>query len=31
VIDTQLSINGDNLFLLGHLPADISGWSIFGG
>jgi len=31
VIDTQLSINGDNLFLLGYLPADISGWSIFGG
>ena len=31
VMDTQLSINGDNVFLLGCLPSELDGWSIFGG
>jgi hypothetical protein len=31
VMDTQLSINGDNLFLLGYVPEDLYGWSIMGG
>lgn len=31
VMDTQLSINGDNLFLLGCLPNQLHGWDIMGG
>ena len=31
VMDTQLSINGDNLFLLGCEPSSVSGWDIMGG
>jgi Ca2+-binding RTX toxin-like protein len=31
VMDTQLSINGDNIFLLGCLPNQLSGWDIMGG
>lgn len=31
VMDTQLSINGDNIFLLGCLPNELDGWSIMGG
>jgi Ca2+-binding RTX toxin-like protein len=30
VMDTQLSINGDNLFLLGCDPSSVSGWDIMG-
>ena len=30
-MDTQLSINGDNVFLLGCLPNQVSGWAIMGG
>ena len=31
VMDTQLSINGDNLFLLGCEPNTVSGYDIMGG
>lgn len=31
VMDTQLSINGDNLFLLGSDPSSVSGFDIMGG
>lgn len=31
VMDTQLSINGDNLFLLGLEPTSLSGWNFLGG
>ena len=31
VMDTQLSINGDNLFLLGCDPSAVSGYDIMGG
>lgn len=31
VMDTQLSINGNNLFLLGCNPNDVSGYDIMGG
>ena len=31
VMDTQLSINGDNVFLLGCQPGDLYGWSLMGG
>jgi len=31
VMDTQLSINGDNLFLLGCDPSGVSGYDIMGG
>lgn len=31
VMDTQLSINGDNLFLLGCDPSSVSGYDIMGG
>lgn len=31
VMDTQLSMNGNNLFLLGWAPDTLSGWSIMGG
>lgn len=30
VMDTQLSINGDNLFLLGYEPSSLSGSDFFG-
>ncbi len=31
VMDTQLSINGNNLFLLGYEPSSLGGWDIMGG
>jgi Ca2+-binding RTX toxin-like protein len=31
VMDTQLSIDGDNIFLLGCLPNQLQGWAIMGG
>ena len=31
VMDTQLSIGGDNLFLLGCMPNQLHGWDIMGG
>jgi Ca2+-binding RTX toxin-like protein len=31
VMDTQLSINGNNMFLLGCLPNELHGWDILGG
>lgn len=31
VMDTQLSINGDNVFLLGCMPNQLHGWDIMGG
>ena len=31
VMDTQLSINGNNLFLLGCTPNQVHGWDIMGG
>ena len=31
VMDTQLSINGDNVFLLGCTPNELQGWNIMGG
>ena len=31
VMDTQLSIDGDNIFLLGCLPNQLNGWAIIGG
>ena len=31
VMDTQLSINGNNLFLLGYEPSWLGGWDIMGG
>jgi len=30
MMDTQLSINGQNLFLLGHQPSDLYGWAFLG-
>jgi Ca2+-binding RTX toxin-like protein len=31
VMDTQLSINGDNVFLLGWEPNELNGWAFMGG
>ena len=31
IMDTQLSMNGDNLFLIGWTPDSLAGWSILGG
>lgn len=31
VMDTQLSIDGDNIFLLGCMPDQLYGWAIMGG
>ena len=31
VMDTQLSMNGDNIFILGCEPNDLNGWALMGG
>lgn len=31
IMDTRLSINGDNIFILGCEPTDLSGWCLMGG
>ena len=31
VMDTQLTINGDNIFLLGCTPDQLNGWAFLGG